>query len=218
MRIFLSIDNGAELLELPVIPGEFSISTNQTGETFETVDGSSLAFIDVPGLSGIGWSSFFPARDYPYIKGTRLPSVWQYKEILERWIELKYPIRLIITDTPINIAAKITAFDLKMGASGDLNYDVSFSEFPLIDTETEDLTMAQYEELLAKINELELKVKQLEGGKIINTPEEGAPFYNQTLQKLVDGGFINGSGSGLELTEDMARVLTIIDRAGGIGK
>lgn len=217
MRIFLSIDNGAELLEVPVVPGEFSISTAQSDETFETVDGSYLAFIDAPGLSGIGWSSFFPSRDYPYIKGARLPSVWQYNETLERWIKLKYPIRLIITETPINIAAKVTAFDCKMGPSGDLNYDIQFKEFPLIDTETEELTMAQYDELLAKINALELEVAQLKGGKIINTPEEGAPFYDQTLQKLVDGGFINGSGSGLDLTEDMARVLTIIDRAGGIG-
>lgn len=217
MRIYLSIDNGAEVLEIPVIPPEFSVSKPQNDEEFETIDGSSLAFIDVPGLKSIAWSSFFPAKEYPFIRGERLSDVWQYGYKIDRWIEQKYPIRLIISGTPINMACKVNKFDYKMGTDGDIYYDIELKEFPLIDTETEELTMAQYDEIMAKISELELKIEQLTRGNIINSPEEGEPFYNQTLTKLVDNGCINGSGSGLDLTEDMARVLTIADRAGAFG-
>lgn len=214
IRIYLSIDNGAEIIEIPVIPSEFEVSKPQNDETFETITGEELAFIDVPGLKSIAWSSFFPCRDYPYVRGERLSDVWQYGYKIDRWIEMKYPIRLVISGTPINMACKVAAFDYRMGTDGDIYYDIELKEFPLVDTETEELTVAQYEELLSKIEALELQISQLRGASVINTPEEGAPFYNQTLQKLVDKGCINGSGDGLDLTEDMARVLTIVDRAG----
>lgn len=216
MRIYLSIDNGAEVLQIPVVPSEFTVSKPQNDETFETISGEELAFIDVPGLKSISWSSFFPMRDYPYIKGERLADMWQYGYIIDKWIELKYPIRLIITGTPINMACKVTQFDYKLGTDGDIHYDITLKEFPLVDTETEELTVAQYEELLAKIESLELEVSQLKSKTVINTPDEGAPFYSQTLQKLVDKGYLNGDENGLALTEEMARILTIVDRAGGL--
>lgn len=213
MRIYLSINNGAEIMEIPVIPKEFSVSKPQKEETFETIDGSELAFIDKAGLKSIKWSSFFPCRDYPFVKGERLADVWQYGYKLDIWIEKKYPIRLVITDTPINMAVKVGSFDYAIGPDGNINYDISLTEFPLVDTETEELTMSQYEELKAMIEEINLKVDALQDRAVINTPEEGAPFYNETLQKLVDANCINGSGDGLDLTEDMARILVICDRA-----
>lgn len=213
MRIYLSVNNGAEIMEIPVIPKEFSVSKPQKEETFETIDGSELAFIDKAGLKAIAWGSFFPCRDYPFIKGERLSDVWQYGYKLDVWIEKKYPIRLVITDTPINMAVKVGAFDYTLGPDGNINYDISLTEFPLVDTETEELTMSQYEELKAMIEEIKLKVDALSDRGVINTPEEGAPFYNETLQKLVDANCINGSGDGLDLTEDMARILVICDRA-----
>ena len=34
------------------------------------------------------------------------------------------------------------------------------------------------------------------------------------VQKLVDRGYLNGTGEGLELSADMVRLLVILDRAG----
>lgn len=213
MKIYLSIDNGADIMEIPVIPGEFQVSKPQGDETFETVDGSEIAFIDPAGLKSISWSSFFPSRDYPYVQGERFDDVWQYGYKLDTWIKLKYPIRLVFYGAPINMAVKVTQFDYHMGSDGDIYYDIELKEFPLVDTETEGLTMAQYDELKGMIEALTLKVEALSGGTVINKVEDGAPFYDQALKKFVEKGCINGSGgSGLDLTEDMARTLTIIDR------
>ena len=83
---------------------------------------------------------------------------------------------------------------------------------PLIDTESEELTMAQYEELLGRINDLQAAVQSLSGDRVINTPEDGAPFYNQALSDLQNAGYINGTGESLDLTEDMARIITVMYR------
>ena len=215
IRIYLSIDNGADVLEIPVIPGEYQVGKPQSDESFETITGEEIAFIDAPSLKTIGWSCFFPSRDYPFLRCARLDDVWQYGYKLDLWIKQKYPIRLVISGTPINMAVKVTKFDYHMGPDGDIYYDLELKEFPLVDTETEELTMAQYEELKSMIEQLQLQVDALGGGARINTPDEGAPFYEQTLQMLVDKGYITGGGDGLDLTEDMARILTIVNRASG---
>ena len=72
--------------------------------------------------------------------------------------------------------------------------------------------MAQYDELNGKIEELSAKVDSLSGGKIIDSAADGAPFYNQALSELIAAGYINGTGDNLDMTEDMARVITIMYR------
>ena len=212
IRIFLSIDNGAEVMELPVIPPEFSVSKPQKDETFETVTGEQLAFIDAPDLKGISWSSFFPAKDYPFLRCERLADVWQYGYTIDMWIKRKYPIRLCIAGTPINMAVKVTQFDYTLSKGGDINYSITLKEMSLVDTESEELTVAQYEELSARIDELSAKIDAAIGGRTINSAEDGAPMYDQAIQAFCDGGYINGTGSGLDLTEDMARLITIMYR------
>lgn len=51
-----------------------------------------------------------------------------------------------------------------------------------------------------------------------NTLNEIPESYKATVQKLINKGLIVGNGAGLNLTEDMLRVLTINDRAGVYGK
>ena len=215
IRIYLSIDNAREVLEIPVIPEEFTVTKPQKDETFETVSGEELAFLDVPGLKSIGWSSFFPSRDYPFLRCERLSDVWQYGYKIDTWIAQKYPIRLIISGTPINMAVKVTKFDYKMASCGDIEYDIECKEFPLVDTETEELTMAQYDELKQEIDALSLKVDALGGGHVINSVEDADVYYRETLQMLLDKNYLTGSGDGLDLTEDMARLLTIVNRSSG---
>ena len=90
--------------------------------------------------------------------------------------------------------------------------------------ESEDLTMAQYEELktaiegLSKENALlkeqinELRVK----AGYYNYIDNNMPgSYKPTIQKLVNSGYLQGNEKGeLMLTTDMMRILTILDRNG----
>ena len=51
-----------------------------------------------------------------------------------------------------------------------------------------------------------------------NTVEECPDWARETVQKLIDKGYLGGNGQGLDLSHDMVRVLVIQDRAGGFGK
>ena len=47
-----------------------------------------------------------------------------------------------------------------------------------------------------------------------NTVEECPGWARETVQKLIDKGYLGGNGQGLDLSHDMVRVLVIQDRAG----
>ena len=47
-----------------------------------------------------------------------------------------------------------------------------------------------------------------------NTVEECPSWARETIQKLVDKKYLDGTGKGLDLSADMVRLLVILDRAG----
>ena len=113
-----------------------------------------------------------------------------------------------------------------VGATGcpGNNYPLSELKQYYKTMESEDLTMAQYEELktaieaVSKENALlkeqvnELRVKAGYYNYIDNNMPDS---YKPTIQKLVNSGFLQGNEKGeLMLTTDMMRILTILDRNG----
>lgn len=79
--------------------------------------------------------------------------------------------------------------------------------------DTEVLSMPQYEELKTMIGELSKKIKE---PMIYNYVDANMPEYaRQTIQKLMDKGYLKGDSSGnLNLTDEMLRTLVILDRSG----
>ncbi len=53
MDIYLSINNRADILQIPVLPAEYTISKPQGLQTFETVSKGDLQFIGTPKLSNM---------------------------------------------------------------------------------------------------------------------------------------------------------------------
>ena len=82
-------------------------------------------------------------------------------------------------------------------------------------TESGDLTMTQYEELKKSIEGLTSAVDKLANPMIYNYIDANMPDWAKpTIQKLVDKGILKGDGNGLNLTDDLMRILVINDRAG----
>ena len=131
MDIILSVNNREEVLVLPVLPPEFTVSNPQANETFETVTQGQLKLIGKTSLKSISWSSFFPARDYPFLRD-RSNTAFGYLYILDTWINKKLPIRLVITETPINMACCVDDFSYTIKKDGDMNYSITLGEVPLL--------------------------------------------------------------------------------------
>ena len=82
-----------------------------------------------------------------------------------------------------------------------------WQEFKNRITESEDLTMTQYEELKKEIAELKSVI-----GALYKTEEEIPDYYKETIKPMIDKGVIKGTGNGLNLPEIIARTLVIINR------
>lgn len=131
MDIYLSVNNRAEVLKIPVLPPKFTIEKPQGTEVFETADGSQLLLLGSEELKGITIESFFPVRDYPYLRDRSMKG-WEYVYMIDRWRQQKLPIRLIITDTPINMVVGIPNFPYSIKSDGDLWYSMECKQFNLL--------------------------------------------------------------------------------------
>lgn len=134
MDIFISQNNRETVIQLPVFPEEFSVSLAQNNENFNTISQGELRLIGNTGLKGISFSSFFPFDDdnnAPYIRSTQ----WfghSYPAIFETMMLKRIPVRLIITETRINLPMTIDQFEYKVGKSGDLDYTMQLTEFRFV--------------------------------------------------------------------------------------
>lgn len=227
MDIYLSVNNGETVMTLPVIPPQFTITKPQSTEQFETISRGDLQLIGLPKLKGIVIESFFPIRDYPFLRD-RSKKGWEYVDIIDSWIEQKLPIRLVISDTPINMAVAVKDFEYTIQSDGDLWYNLELEEFdvlddvaaandlpPIIAELNEEVDMEQLQKLQAQVDYLTTRVDELANPFIYNYMDDNMPAWAKpSVQKMIDKGIILDPDSGMELTYDLLRVIVWFDRMG----
>lgn len=221
--IYLSINNNEEVMHIPVTPPEITITSSQGTETFETSGYGIIRIIGSRDLQSISWESFFPVHDYPFRRDSSMQGQ-EYANKINSWRDRKLPIRLVITSTgfanlDINIACAISQLDGDVGSNGDYNYSIQIDEVDLLNyarNNEEELTVAQYEEIMAQLNAIVERLSSVEGAIIYNYMDENMPDWARpTIQKLLDKGYLNGTGDNeLGLTMSIIRVLVIMDNAG----
>lgn len=130
--IFLSINNREEVIQLPVVPQEFTIQEPHNNENYQTITQGDIKLIGLAGLKSLTLESFFPGQDYPFLRSRSLWG-WEYVEKIQGWMTKRVPIRLVIANTPINMACTIEDFTygLKPG-SKDIHYTLTLEEFKFI--------------------------------------------------------------------------------------
>lgn len=209
---YLSVNNRETVIQLPVPPAEFTVEKPQGNETFETASRGWLKLIGEPELRSISFSSFFPVKDYPFLRSR---SMWgfSYVEILDIWKKQKVPIRLTINTGGISFPCVIDDFKYNVGTTGDVNYDITFGEFPLLEEEDE-LLSKEYEVLLGELKGIKSTLDEVANPQTYGFIDDVPEWAKPTVQKLYDGGCLEGTGDNLELTTDILRTLVILDRAG----
>lgn len=133
MDIFLSINNRAKVLQMPVLPSEFKIQSPEQHENYSTVAQGEVKLIGNRGLKSISWSSIFPSRKLAYSRNSSLFG-WDFVKEIEDMRDKKIPIRLIITDTNINLPVVVENFEYGMKSeSKDVQYSIEFSEYKFLE-------------------------------------------------------------------------------------
>ena len=77
--------------------------------------------------------------------------------------------------------------------------------------------MAQYDEIMARIDNIEERLSSVENTMVYNYMDDNMPSWAKpTIQKLMDRGIISGTDDNeLGLTMDIIRTLVIIDKTDG---
>jgi LysM repeat protein len=136
VEFWLTYNNGAEKIRLPVNPESITISSPFG---FEDINVNQLGEITIIGereLKEYSFESFLP-RDYnpTYCEYTNIPKPWDVVNTLERWRDSRRPCRLIITGTPINTPVTIRDFEYepdKAGSPGDIYFSITLKEYRFV--------------------------------------------------------------------------------------
>lgn len=128
MDIFL-LDPAGGQLHLPVNPiGDITIRREKQIETVNIINIGEIDFASGEKVKEITFSSFFPKEyDSGYCRYPDISDPQQAMNQVTAWMMSKKPIRLIITDTVVNVLVLVSAHtsQFRGGEPGDVYYDLT---------------------------------------------------------------------------------------------
>lgn len=127
MEIHLKDSEGNDFY-FPVNPEEITISRGKGYETINVLNRGEFDFPNGEKVKEITFSSFFPAvYDPGYCNYKDIPEPQEAMQTLTRMMISRTPVRLILTDTPVNVLVLISAHDttFKGGEPGDIYFDLT---------------------------------------------------------------------------------------------
>lgn len=113
----------------PVNPEEVNISRQKGLETINVLSYGEYDFPQGERIKEISFSSFFPkVYDKSYCKYANIPDPLDAMNLLNTFLAAKTPLRLIITETPINVPVFLATHNttLRGAETGDILFDVTF--------------------------------------------------------------------------------------------
>ncbi|WP_018923867.1 phage baseplate protein [Salsuginibacillus kocurii] len=132
MNIYLSINNREQVIKLPVLPSELSISDPQNNENFDSIEKGEMKLIGKSGLKSFDIQSFFPANDYYFVRDRAYSGI-EYIELLEEWKERRVPIRVVIDEMNINLPMAIEELTYSSeDGTKDIYYTLSLEQFRFV--------------------------------------------------------------------------------------
>nr|DAF51927.1 MAG TPA: tail assembly protein [Siphoviridae sp. ctOb14] len=145
MECWITFNNKAEELRLPVLPSSFTITKNNINKTVATANMAgdvNLLGKGEGGLAEISIETFFPAHDYPFCTYTGFPAPYTCVSMIEGWRKSGQPIRLIMTETDINMAMGIETFEYgEKDGTGDVYYTLGLKEYRFLNVPTQSLAI-----------------------------------------------------------------------------
>lgn len=132
--------------------------------------------------------------------------------VRELMVELKIPIERVVRH--------YDASRKNCPASMSKNNWENWYEFKKRVQDTEVLSMSQYEELKIMLDKISDRLYKLEHPMKYGYVDKNMPEYAKpTISKLFNKGFLKGDSSGnLNLTDEMLRILVVLDRSGSFDK
>ncbi len=120
-----------ESFTLPVTPWEYTVTSGQMNKTISiTQVGEALIFSN-PRLRTLRFSCFFPSlhHEYPFIVGDEKEPA-ECINLLIKWKESKKPVRVVISDSPVNMSMAIMNLEYQeKDGTRDIYYSLELTEY-----------------------------------------------------------------------------------------
>lgn len=130
------LQSGEYKFTIPVTPAKYTVQTEQMNKIVDILELGEVLVFGNPKLKRLKFSAFFPAtfHEYPFVVGDIMEPT-ECVNLMINWKESKEPVRVIITDSPVNLMMGITDFDYsEKDGSRDIYFDVSFIEYKDLNT------------------------------------------------------------------------------------
>ena len=138
MEIWLSWQNNKERFQLPVSPSSFEVSVNNINKRVNINDIGEINLIGKSGLKEMTIESFFPANEYNFLSTNDVMKPYEYIAMIEGWRLSQKPIRMIFTDTPVNLPMAIENFSYReQDGTGDVYFTLELAEYVFLEVKKE---------------------------------------------------------------------------------
>ena len=135
MDYYLSFNNNEERLRLPVIPSSFEITIPHQNTSVDITNLGEINLIGKTGLATLTIESFFPVQAYSFCLYHEFPKPYECIRLLQKWKDSGKPIRVIVTETPINYAMAIESISYsERDGTGDVYFTLDLKEYKFIKT------------------------------------------------------------------------------------
>lgn len=127
----MSISSDDERLVLPVTPWKYQAQLSQNNKIVDILDFGEMVVFGNTKLHRLKFSCFFPdtSHEYRFVVGDiRTPQ--ECLEMLNRWKTSQEPVRVILTDSPVNEVFAIMDINFReKDGTRDIEYDIDLVEY-----------------------------------------------------------------------------------------
>ncbi|MFE1631046.1 hypothetical protein ACFLFF_30390 [Brevibacillus reuszeri] len=141
LEFWLTWNNNAEKLRLPVIPPKIAVKIGHSYTDIELVAIGEATIIGEPTLEEYSFSTRWPeSYDPGDCDYDGFPSPEEFKDTLIRWKNSGYPIRFTVTGSEINVPVTIRDFSYDWDGF-DLDFTLALKEYRFVTVESTDVNI-----------------------------------------------------------------------------
>ena len=133
-QFVLSCEN--EKVILPVTPKKYAVDDGQRNKVVSVEQLGEALIFGLPAAKRVSFEGFFPdpKHEYPFVVGSDNDPAAMVT-LLTKWKDSRKPVRVIITDSPVNLMTGITQFKWReQDGSRDVYYELELIEYKDLNT------------------------------------------------------------------------------------
>lgn len=130
------LSSEGEKVTLPVTPKKYNVKDGQMNKVVSVEQLGEALIFGLPSAKKVSFECFFPNPEhgYPFVVGSSNDPA-SMVDLLTKWKEKRKPVRVIITDSPVNLMTGIMQFDWwEQDGSRDIYYQLEFTEHKDLNT------------------------------------------------------------------------------------